>query len=62
MVDELHDRRYGGERYTFQVLVESPETATRHGQRLREVFAEGLTLSETEQLRQLKREVLADGR
>ncbi|WP_336326801.1 nucleotidyltransferase domain-containing protein [Halovenus sp. HT40] len=31
IVEELHDRRYDGDRYTFQVLVESVETATQYG-------------------------------
>lgn len=61
VVEKLHDRRYEGERYTFQVLVESLETASEYGDRLREVFATGLTLSETPPLRELKEEVLTDG-
>jgi predicted nucleotidyltransferase len=61
VVSTLHDRRYDGERYQFQVLVESVTTAARHGQRLQDIFAEGITLSESQRLRQLKEEVLTDG-
>lgn len=61
VVETLHDRRYDGHRYTFQVLVESTETATQYGERLRTIFAEGITLRESDQLRTLKQEVLADG-
>ena len=61
VVDELHERRYDGDRYTFQVLVESVETATQYGHRLQDIFAEGITLSSTETLQELKQEVLSDG-
>jgi predicted nucleotidyltransferase len=61
VADELHDRRYNDARYTFQILVESVETATQYGQRLQTIFAEGITLVETDTLRQLKQEVLTDG-
>jgi predicted nucleotidyltransferase len=61
IVEELHDRRYDGDRYTFQVLVESVETAIQYGQRLQTIFAEGMTLSTTETLQELKQEVLTDG-
>lgn len=61
IVSELHDRRYDGDRYKFQVLVESLDTAPQYGDRLREIFAEGITLSETPQLRNLKQEVLTNG-
>jgi predicted nucleotidyltransferase len=61
IVEELHESRYNGDRYTFQVLVESVETATQYGQRLQTIFAEGITLSTTETFQQLKQEVLTDG-
>jgi len=59
---DLNEERFEGDRYRFQVLVESVESARQHGERLREMFAEGLTLHETPALRDLKREVLTDGR
>lgn len=62
VADDLADERFGGDRYEFQVLVESPETARQHGDRLRDIFAEGLALVDTETLRDLRSEVLTDGR
>lgn len=61
VVARLHDERFDGERYTFEVLVESVRTAGEYGDRLQEIFAEGITLSDSDDLQQLKREVLADG-
>ncbi|MCU4718148.1 nucleotidyltransferase domain-containing protein [Halapricum hydrolyticum] len=61
IVESLQNRRYDGDRYTFHVLVESVETTSQYGDRLREIFAEGLTLFETETLRNVKQEVLTDG-
>lgn len=54
----LGEERFSGNRYEFQVLVESIVTADEYGDRLNEVFASGLTLYETEDLRDLKAEVL----
>lgn len=61
VVERLHDKRFDGERYTFEVLVESVQTALEYGDRVQEIFAEGITLSDSDELQQLKREVLADG-
>lgn len=61
VVETLQERQYDGDRYTFQILVESVETASQYGDRLREIFAEGLTLHETDALRDMKQEVLTDG-
>lgn len=62
VVNELSEERFDGERYRFQVLVESIETARNYGERLRDVFTDCLTLSETTALRDLKQEVLRNGR
>lgn len=61
-VDDLHGREYGGDRYSFHVLVESVETAEQYGDRLHEIFAEGITLRDSPQLEELKDEVLTNGR
>lgn len=61
IVAELNRRRYGGDRYTFHILVESVETAAQYDERLHDIFAEGLTLVDSEPLRELKQEVLTDG-
>jgi predicted nucleotidyltransferase len=57
---ELGDERFGGDRYEFQILVESPESARGHGERLEDVFADGITLADSDALRDLKEEVLGD--
>lgn len=59
---ELSDDRFNGDRFSFHVLVESIDTAQRYGDRLREIFTTGLTLVDSERLRQLKSEVLTNGR
>lgn len=53
---------FDGDRFEFQVLVESITTARRIGDRLREIFATGLTLVDSETLYQFKPEVLTNGR
>jgi predicted nucleotidyltransferase len=62
VASELSEQRFDGDRYEFQVLVESVETATNYGERLREILIEGITLVETDSLRELRQEVLEDGR
>lgn len=57
---ELGNERFDGDRYDFQVLVESTTTAEEYGERLHDVFASGLTLYETAELRELKAEVLGN--
>lgn len=62
VANELGDERFDGERYQFQILVESIETTENYGERLRDVFTNCITIVETDALRDLKREVLTDGR
>lgn len=64
---ELHDVRqdvenqtFDGNRYEIQLLVESVESARNHGEKLREIFAEGITLYSTEELDTV-REVVFSG-
>lgn len=64
---ELHDvrqtvesRRFDGERYELQLLVESVESAESYGEKLQEIFSEGITLRATEKLDGL-REVVFRG-
>jgi predicted nucleotidyltransferase len=54
---ELHDIRqevegqeFDGERYEFQLLVESTKSAESYDVRLREIFSEGIKLRETDEL------------
>jgi predicted nucleotidyltransferase len=59
---EARARRRGrGERYEFEVLVESTESAAAYADRLDEVFADGITLYGTGTLRSFEQEVLTDG-
>lgn len=62
VANELGNERFEGDRYRFQVLVESIETARQYGDRLQDMFRNCITIVETEALRELKREVLSDGR
>lgn len=60
--EELGEERFEGERYRFQIMVESVETAGNYGERLRDILAEGLTLYGSETLRDLRTEVISGGR
>ncbi len=60
-VRELQETKFDGNRYTFQPLVESVESARRIGGRLREQFDDGITLVESDQLAELRMEVYTDG-
>ncbi|WP_135536408.1 nucleotidyltransferase domain-containing protein [Halostella pelagica] len=62
LTSELSEEAFAGDRYKFHVLVESVESARRYGDRLREIFATGLTLKASETLTQLKEEVLTNAR
>lgn len=57
---ELGRERFDGDRYEFQILVETPETARGHSDRLEDIFADAITLLDSDELRDLKREVLSD--
>jgi hypothetical protein len=52
--------KFDGNRYTFEVLVESIDSAERIGSRLRQQFDDGLTLVGSEHLSALRTEVYAD--
>lgn len=57
---QVEESTFDGERYEFQILVESVETAEQYGEKLREIFSEAVTLYSTDQLEQL-RTVILDG-
>lgn len=57
----LEEERFDGDRYQFQVLAESVESATNIGDRLRKIFTEGIVLYGTEDLQTAKQEVLTNG-
>ncbi len=47
---ELEDQAFQGERYQFEVLVETIESVASRGEKLREIFDEGIVLERTESL------------
>jgi predicted nucleotidyltransferase len=50
----LEDRKFGGDRYEFEVLVETPDSALSHCEQLRELFREGILLKRTDGLREVR--------
>lgn len=59
---DLETERFDGDRYQFQVLVESTRSVINVGERIREILADGIVLYETDHLRNAKDEVLTNGR
>ncbi|RCU47013.1 DNA polymerase beta [Haloplanus salinus] len=55
---EMEESKFGGERYEFQVLVESVETAEQYGDKLQEIFSEAVTIYSTDQLKELRQVIL----
>ena len=60
VVSELRDQRFDGDRFEFEQYVESVESATRAGGKLREIFAEGIAIYEAPGLQDVRRKVMAD--
>lgn len=54
---DLEERTFDGERYQFEVLVETPESAASRGDPLQEIFDEGIVLERTDALRDVRRTV-----
>lgn len=59
---ELGEERFDGDRYTFEPFVESVESARRAGDKLRDVFGEGITVYGGEEFQRVRTEVLSDER
>ena len=57
MVRDLEEERFDGDRYEFEVFVESPESARKRGNDLQPILQEGIPLLESETLRAVKRDV-----
>lgn len=57
---EIEDRKYEGGRYELQVLVESVDSVENYGDKLQEIFSEGILLYSTNQLENV-REVVFSG-
>ena len=60
VVSELRDRRFDGDRFAFEQYVESVESAIQAGEKLREIFDEGITIYEAEGLQDVRKKVMAD--
>lgn len=60
LANELGQERFDGDRYEFQILVETPASARSRADRLEDVFADAITLVDSETLRECKRAVLDD--
>ncbi|MGM0510710.1 MAG: nucleotidyltransferase domain-containing protein [Thermoplasmatota archaeon] len=59
---DLEKKTFNGNRYEFQVLVESSRSATNYNERLQEVLSSSITLHETKTLQRFKKEVNLDGK
>ena len=57
IVRDLEERPIDGDRYEFEVFIESPESARKRGEDLRPTLQEGIPLVESEALRRVKRDV-----
>lgn len=60
LAKELGQERFDGDRYEFQILVETPESARSHAGNLEDVFAGAITLVDSEALEDLKHEVMSN--
>lgn len=61
IVSDLEETKFDGDRYAFQTLVESVDSAKRIGERLRQQFDEGITLVGSEGLSAIRQQAYADG-
>lgn len=61
IVSSLQETKFDGNRYTFEALVETTESAKRIGNRLRQQFDEGLILIGSDQLSSIRAEVYTNG-
>ncbi|WP_049892172.1 nucleotidyltransferase domain-containing protein [Haloquadratum walsbyi] len=60
VVADLQSEQFSGDRFVFEPYVESAESAGRAGSKLREIFAEGITVSGSDRLDALRKEVVTD--
>lgn len=57
---EVEAETFDGQRYEFEILVETPDTALSHAKEVAEIFDEGLILQRAEQLANIREAVYAD--
>jgi len=60
VVGDLSEERFDGDRFAFEPYVESVDSATRAGSKLREIFDGGITVVGSERLQQIRKAVFAD--
>lgn len=60
LVSELQTREINGERYEFEVLVESDESAKKRGDNIRNIFSEGIVIHNSKTLEKLKEDIFND--
>ncbi|GGN22077.1 nucleotidyltransferase domain-containing protein [Halarchaeum nitratireducens] len=58
----LEEQPFDGDRYTFEPFVETPESATRAGEKLYEIFRGGITVYGTERFHEVRKKVMASER
>jgi predicted nucleotidyltransferase len=61
IVKDLEETKFDGNRYEFETLVESTGSAKRIGDRLRQQFDDGITIVASDELSDIRTEVLANG-
>ncbi|AXG08185.1 DNA polymerase beta [Haloplanus rubicundus] len=61
IVSDLEETKFDGNRYSFEVLVESTDSAKRIGDRLQQQFDDGITLVGSDELSTIRSEVYGDG-
>ena len=54
---DIEDESFDGNRYEFEILVETPETAVTHSQELREIFDDVLILNQSDQLKEVRQTI-----
>lgn len=57
---DLRTRRFDGDRFEFEPYVESAESTHRAGEKLRDIFTDGITVYGSDQFHSLRKEVLTD--
>jgi predicted nucleotidyltransferase len=54
---DIEEKPFDGNRYEFEVLVETPDTAVSHGDDLKEIFDTGLILEQSDQLQEVRQDI-----
>ncbi|WP_254547079.1 nucleotidyltransferase domain-containing protein [Halomarina pelagica] len=55
VIAELSERRFDGDRFDFEPYVESKESTQRAGEKLREIFVEGITVYGDDRLQSIRK-------